>query len=178
MTGPTPPAADVANWPHPPCPHGRVIHDGCDTPGPWREDFGGYYVMGPPPDIVAWLLARLDEDEVTARALNDARPGPWQMDTEPAGAPGATAVRDRNGQLVFLSRGGVPADYVIQWSPARILAEIAAKRTLLAGHTTCHTGAGPCGDWTGSYTCIIAPDLARPYADRPDWHPSWSHADA
>lgn len=119
-------------------------------------------------DLATWLRAQLDDDERMARMLQEKRPGPWSTQADYQGEPaGGTAVVTADGELVLVGRGGVPADYAAEWHPARVLAEVDAKRRIL--------------DWAIEYmegdyapwneTCVQL--LALPYADRPGYRAEW-----
>jgi hypothetical protein len=127
-------------------------------------------------DIVAFLTARLDEDEQVAQAVEDnSAPfdGQWKND-------GGLALRTYNDWvLAYLPdarpfRPGV-LDHIARHDPARVLADVAAKRAILARHST---GAGSlrthgwycevCDDG-----CAELPALAAVYADHPDYDESW-----
>lgn len=85
-------------------------------------------------DIAEFLTARLDEDESTARA---AIPGPW-VATENRATPlvaadlwGWTASEADYGEPIT---DDVPRDtavHIARWDPARVLAEIVAKRAIV-----------------------------------------------
>lgn len=64
--------------------------------------------------------------------------------------------------------------HIAHWDPARgILATCTAKRRLLAlhGHVS-RDGYGPSGR-CDDYPCPTLQLLAMPYADHPDYDPSW-----
>ena len=130
-------------------------------------------------DLVAFLHARLDEDEQTAKGLN-------------------MAARFIDGEPNFYGAGGLAAqNHWQRFSPARVLAEVDAKRRILALHhatpspadgpadppvTVCvecgpdtHTlwetdPRGARGDW---YPCPTLRLLVLPYRDHPDYQPAW-----
>ena len=55
----------------------------------------------------------------------------------------------------------------------RALAEIDAKRRLIALHHISHPCAGPCGYSASWAPCTTMRILALPYADRTDFRPEW-----
>jgi hypothetical protein len=155
------------------------------------------------PDLAAYLRARWDEDEAAARA---ATPGPWivkdvgdreftsdddkgwwwvwqeaalphyggviQIDHTP-GAVGVASITDaRQG-----AKERADAEHIARWDPAAVLADIAAKRTLLAPHAGYHdcTAHGSDCSWTNStwYREMVLPALLAPFATRDDFDPSW-----
>jgi hypothetical protein len=116
-------------------------------------------------DLVAFLNARLDEDETAARA---AARGPWMSGT------GTDAV----------------AEHVARHDPARVLREVAVKRAIVEfyveppnGFRTGNAEAisdaeGERGRAPGLLTVIeaIALDLAAVWSDHPDYDPAWKAA--
>lgn len=149
-------------------------------------------------DLVAFLRARLDEDERIAQA---ASPGPWSVRTAederadiyaPASAGLIAHGFDRSAVAVGEDGTGgmsaADAEYIVRWDPARVLAEIAAKRAILDLHelVTPHDdddlapwresqpGLQLCRecDWK-PFPCPTVRLLAQPYADHPDFDPTW-----
>jgi hypothetical protein len=106
-------------------------------------------------DLITWLRAQLDEDERVARA--------WL----PLGNPTAA---DR--------------EHIARHDPARVLAEVDAKRRILDEHKTydVHSGFG-CGICAfNGWDKVIEPEgwcttvrlLALPYADRLGYRSEWA----
>lgn len=155
-------------------------------------------------DLVAFLRARLDEDE---RISTQAQPGDWiaGRTTEPDWGPvGAGTVGEQvfaegewwpktqvvEGTHVAVNGpgGGMIArmdrtryrtanvGHVLNWKPARVLAEVAAKRAILQTYDEArefydrHQRA-PAGELHGLHQAIEF--LAQPYADHPDFDPAW-----
>ncbi|MFE2712198.1 DUF6221 family protein [Streptomyces mirabilis] len=131
-------------------------------------------------ELVDFLRARLDEDEALAR---EAPQGPWQIGnavdpTQPCGVytfPGVRLVADGLNWLV--------AEHIAHQNPARVLADVEAKRALLDRYEA-HHWHGPAAptspdprdhaEETGACrTCITARILARVYRDHPDFNPAW-----
>lgn len=136
-------------------------------------------------DIVAFLTARLDEDEATANYSGPARIA-W------------LTYRDDFGQMLYttVATGGdpwvadghelpEPASARIVYDPARGLRGVAAKRRVLERHqnlTTAIEGiphirrCDGCGD--ANYPTLVDDcpelhDLASVYADHPDYDEGW-----
>jgi hypothetical protein len=116
--------------------------------------------------LAAFLTERLDEDEQLARTA-DAEPFPDK------GFPRGTHI------AYGLQSTGLGLDYqgfALVWDPARVLAEIEAKRQLLAEieGITFHTLDGQ-----PDPTALLRPAgrmlraLAAPYADHEDFDESW-----
>jgi len=148
--------------------------------------------------LVEFLLARIEEDEASARAAvgNDGPPTWLEDDTD-----GVYGVRpDVDWDEVCQSHTyGVPnecdfnptacgismtddlvleharARHIARHDPARVLAECAAKRQILADHEP-YDGTELCGGHDGRHTveqCALRRVLAMPYAGHPDYNPEW-----
>ncbi len=108
-------------------------------------------------DLVAFLRARLDEDEQIARAAD--------------------------GNRAFDGTGTIPdlistvAIHVARHDPARVLAEVDAKRRLIDSYLpeASKTDEQVNEEW--GYGSALADDLLRllalPYADHPDYRDDW-----
>lgn len=114
-------------------------------------------------DLVAFLRARIDEDERRAQGAN----------------PNNASVRD----AVFRSLSCYSGDvlFVTAMSPARLLAEVQAKRAIIA-HAEFVSNHGPAADYeravdltTGAAAALqdVLRWLVLPYSEHPDCHPSW-----
>jgi hypothetical protein len=125
-------------------------------------------------DLVQFLRDRLDEDEALAR---EAPPGPWHIGnavdpTQPCHVhtfPGVRLVADGLNWLV--------AEHIARQHPARVLAEVKAKRRivdLMAGILVAAQGDSEvdhCGDLGAAEDALAL--LALPYADHPAFKPEW-----
>jgi hypothetical protein len=134
--------------------------------------------------LVEFLRARLDEDEALAR---EAPPGPWHIGnavdpTQPCHVhtfPGARMVADGLNWLV--------AEHIARQNPARVLAEVEAKRRILHEHKpakpkylsrwepgcmTCST-AQAWDEKANEAHCLTLRLLALPYASHPDYREEW-----
>lgn len=112
-------------------------------------------------DLVAFLNARLDEDERVAADWPDVLPPP------PDGHP---FWQDTNGHLIYQPR-------------TRMLAEVEAKRNIIELHGR-HHECSTYNSFGGIDTCTWVTDecstlllLAQPYADHPDYDPDWALAE-
>lgn len=108
-------------------------------------------------DLVAFLRARLDEDE-----------------------RGADDVHDTYRCASVGSDPSTPFRCDCPW-PARVLAEVAAKRAILELHEGSHEcsvydhrGAVDNCAWVIDGGCSTVRLLMQPYAGHPHFHPSWS----
>jgi hypothetical protein len=135
-------------------------------------------------DLVQFLRDRLNEDEALAL---EAPQGPWHIGNavDPTQLchvhtfPGARVVADGLNWLV--------AEHIARHDPARVLAEVEAKRQLLDEHKparpeylprrelgcmTCSTAQA----WdakANAANCLTLRLLALPYADHPDYREDW-----
>lgn len=121
--------------------------------------------------LVEFLLARLADDEATARAAICQCGGP-------ACTPELGWMR-RSEAMHRLDSANV-ADHVLAWSPARVLAECAAKRAIIEGHPTWTAKSQPAGqiddedwgawdEWQGTLRL-----LAAVYSGHPDYEQEWA----
>lgn len=115
-------------------------------------------------DLVAFVRARLDEDERIAQGADRNPPN------------GSTSWTPAALQTTWDARVD---EHVARHNPARVLREVEAKRRILGEHfesflpngiplgtcTTCDNYAMPCP------TLRL---LALPYADDPDYRPEWA----
>ena len=129
-------------------------------------------------DLVAFLTARLDEDEAWAKAADLTAGGTWFSDP------------------------GIPSDgfnlpdaqHMMRHSPARVLREVDAKRKILALHAALEPEFRPgrppllrCSvclsqrdgwqeDWHGDdWPCPTVVALAAVYSDHHDYDHDWTH---
>lgn len=157
-------------------------------------------------DLVAFLRARLDEEEQAARAaIAEDDPGRWEMVDDhlngsvsvlgqfargaPLPPPTPTQCgdwyaiaewSDRDGER---PEGSVPyAEHIARWDPARVLAEVEAKRAIV-DLLARQTAACPEDDWSvdgGIETAVLADNaryllrlLVASYAEHPDFDSTW-----
>ncbi len=127
-------------------------------------------------DLVKFLRERLDEEAARAKLAFSG-----QMDPE----SGWGAYRPEWQQHTTITphvgiiHEAVQADHVVRWNPARILAEVDAKRCMLKLHerlpdgafcVTCDAPSGVPGEPHGCPTLRL---LALPYADHSDYREDW-----
>lgn len=110
-------------------------------------------------DLVAFLRARLDEDEAAAK-LAAREGGTWTQD-DPQRYPGS--ISSLGGQVVYAE--GAPdenqAPHIARHDPARVLREVEAKRAILDEYL-----AAP--GWPQDVVL-----LAAVYSDHPDYRDEW-----
>lgn len=128
-------------------------------------------------DLADFLLARIAEDEATARAA--------AADVITMGRSDGQTWHARDYEYEGIGVNGWPdegksggertpvTDQITAWSPARVLAECEAKRRIVARHAVCAPNYDEGNrletrvlDWTMRL-------LALPYADHPDYDESW-----
>jgi hypothetical protein len=130
-------------------------------------------------DLVAWLRAQLDDDERVAREAGVSASGSrWHVADR-----GAVIVRDDDGMVVVFDEGSPSreeAEHIARWDPARVLAEVDAKRRILDeivplidemdGRIESEWGLRmePIGE-----SDALVKLLALPYADQPGYRPEW-----
>jgi hypothetical protein len=144
-------------------------------------------------DLERFLNARLDEDEQAARAASKSASAQWHVDEE----YGETVLwwppefhtpfeEDRRwrGQTIE-SSGSSIAPHIARHDPARVLADVAAKRRIIDEHPNTNDGdCGTCVDGHWGYPvhggsspkrwpCTTLRLLALPYAGHPDYREEW-----
>lgn len=145
-------------------------------------------------DLIAFLRARLDEDEQIARQACEYTEAVWRLDEdgetvlwEPPNPRiakwerehGLTVLADVwRGQAIY-SDGIAKAPHIARHDPARVLAEVEAKRRivdLMAGLLDSAEGDSEVDHYGGVGAAEDALRLlALPYADRhPDYREEWS----
>jgi hypothetical protein len=131
-------------------------------------------------DLVAFLRARLDEDEATARAAFGFDPE-WQIEAakNPAHRSYRSVVRSAQSEVITDDIDDGPAVHIARHDPARALREVEAKRRILEIHydyrgvcPTCFSLRNP-PIQREPYPCDTARMLALPYADHPDYRAEW-----
>jgi hypothetical protein len=136
-------------------------------------------------DLVAFIAARLDEDEAVTNAGARRVGMPWHAEAQP-GTPGGL-VTDELG-LVGSTGGRYAADHIARYDPARVLREVAAKRRVLERHRpvggTASWRAQACaGCGTEGYCddpvtekmsdCPELRDMAAIWDGHPDYRQEW-----
>ncbi len=142
------------------------------------------------PDIVAFLAARLDEDEAAAKsaaraaAFRESDDAPeWDVDSANMIHSGPYGYVVARADEVRDEIGG----HIARWDPARVLAEVAAKRGRLREFETWNRqledvhshpeiySSGNRGEIQGMWMMARRAILwdALVYTDHPDYAPSW-----
>ena len=133
-------------------------------------------------DIVGFLTARLDEDQSVAEAASGRDPQWWETGPGYPEAPEVRVVNDRD-DLIVPEVGELEALHIARHDPARVLAEVAAKRAIMAWHEVRRVARDARDPeeratvnicWCGyDEPCATIRHLAAPYADHPDYDPAW-----
>lgn len=140
-------------------------------------------------ELITWLRAQLDEDERLAREA----PGPdWHRAIEREGKPGywrgikaelVTLRPDRPSDSLSVGADVArcadyrPAEHIARWDPARVLADIEAKRRILDAYEQAYQvewGDDPM-QAHGEQIMIerVIELIALPYADRDGYREEW-----
>jgi hypothetical protein len=140
------------------------------------------------PDMVAWVRQQIDEDERVARA---ATPGPWRVSVEGSEgsyiSPDYGDVRTKSRFIGIVNGRVQPEDgrnaaHIARHDPARVLAEVAAKRTIVDHYeawaaTLRQTPEGWTLETATAYRMAMewtVRQLAQPLAGRPGWREEWA----
>jgi hypothetical protein len=124
-------------------------------------------------DLVEFLTARLDEDEQVARDAAVDAGGTWK--------PGAGVWGDLDEVFPVVYDEGRPtpdqAAHIARHDPARVLADVAAKRQLvvaLAGYVPADMHFLDDVTASRAHVALLGlTHLALPYADHPDYREEW-----
>ncbi|MFE2911260.1 DUF6221 family protein [Kitasatospora indigofera] len=134
-------------------------------------------------DLAGFLRARLDDTAAKAQAA--IRDGAARWHTELDRVHDGYAVADEQGRPVVHDEGSPSigqAAHIAEHDPARVLAEVDAKRRILKAHPyrrapgwdrPGHIGY-ECRQCATEYECATLRLLALPYAAHPDYRPEWA----
>lgn len=137
-------------------------------------------------DLIAFLNARYDEDAETATAAA----GNCQPDPDWAVIPddrGSAIIRDSGGGVVVYDEGSPSLDearHIARHDPARVFADVEAKRRILALHPMSDYPGRPdrfedycdgCGsrEYPVTWPCDTVRLLALPFSGHPDYQEAW-----
>lgn len=129
-------------------------------------------------DLVAFIEARLAEDQAAAEAIDvpDWRAESSWMSELIEPLPSQKRLYD--GQFPLITAEDVA--HIARHDPARVLRDVAAKRRTLGRHQRLpdprvgYDLPSICGLCDSEWPCPEVLDLAAPYADHPDYHTEWS----
>ncbi|MFD9047667.1 DUF6221 family protein [Streptomyces zaomyceticus] len=123
-------------------------------------------------DLIAFLRARLDEDEQTARAVGFSR-----IETAEYlwGSQYLLLQRDEGESKVTAELDAPLSQHIARHDPARVLAEVEAKRQIIKQHERyAAERRRMMGGWDPqSDDSPILAALATVYADHPDYRDEW-----
>ena len=119
-------------------------------------------------DLIAFVTARLDEDEAAAQAASgdEWKPradvgGHWVMPASPGSAALAEALAPE------LAVAQAHAAHIARHDPARALREVERKRGLLTDITVA-------AEYSPSLADSMLSELAGIWSDHPDYRPEWA----
>jgi hypothetical protein len=128
-------------------------------------------------DLIAFLRARLDEDADLALA---ASPGPWHPDEEHDEVHAVDDIVVAEGFALSGRQLRATVDHIARHDPARVLAEVEAKRHIIDWHRQPTQDEFEDGTYRtmgcrcyGGWPCPTLRALAAPYADHPDYRDTW-----
>ena len=134
-------------------------------------------------DLIAFITARLGEDEAAANEALQETTGRWAA--RETVWPGGLVVEDECGAQILPAYGAASSPqypHIARHDPARVLREVAVKRAILVEHAqfndsiwckTCDP-AGESGDSSAWYPCKTVRTLADVWSDHPDYRQEWA----
>ncbi|WP_031051159.1 DUF6221 family protein [Streptomyces sp. NRRL F-5650] len=133
-------------------------------------------------EFLQWLREQLDDDERTARAATD---GPWttmgQRVLDPSPPSNRLGIGMAVGHAAASADYNETAEHIARHDPARVLAEVEAKRGVLRQYTDLREQVrNPVSAENRSRARALQGEigdvlrlLALPYADRPGYRDEW-----
>jgi hypothetical protein len=135
-------------------------------------------------DLIAFLHARLDEDEKEAAT---ASPGPWHANPEQDEVVAVDGETVADGFALNSQQLRATVRHIVRHDPARVLREVEAKRRILELHKAVHYRQYDPPAWIclecssrddDHYHVTDAPCetvrlLALPYSDHPGYKEAW-----
>ena len=126
-------------------------------------------------DLVEFVRACLARDEQVARR---ATPPPW---TVHVASDGIVSLDEVDGHMIAEMQGcdyhpdrrEVDGAHIARHDPARVLAEVEAKRTILDRHEPGVSEPSECGRCNDPWPCDDVKALTQPYAGEPGWQEAW-----
>lgn len=127
-------------------------------------------------DLLAFLRARLDEDERLARRCAEVGDFHW-VEGEREGR-----VEDGAGRVIVWDEGANLSGHIARHNPSRVLREVEAKRLLvdfgeyMSGWNDQHMSSVTAHEITMMRTAggILLSRLASVYSDHPDYRQDWA----
>ena len=128
-------------------------------------------------DLVAFLSARLDEDEAAANAAASVAGPGWKYETYWPEDEGTTRTCVRSETDAFLADLYDAPDYpdlaahIARHDPARVLREVEAGRKILAMY---RDAVAEAGSVTVEWLLAVVETKAAVYREHPDYDPAWA----
>ena len=123
-------------------------------------------------DLATWLLACVQADRERALA---ASPGPWHPNAEHDEVVAVDGEPVCDGFALSNNQLRATVDHIVDWDPARVLAECDTKRRIIELHAPVHRrtdiGCLTCSDLRDP--CETLRLLALPYVARPGYREEW-----
>lgn len=120
-------------------------------------------------DLVAFLRARYDEDAEKALA---ASPGPWSPNAEADEVVACDGITVADGFALSGRQLRATVEHIAEWDPARVLADVDAKRRILERAVAEIESQDP-PRASAIFASGVLLLLALPYADHPDYRQEW-----
>lgn len=146
-------------------------------------------------DMIKWVRAQLDDDEAIARVISAGgyEPQTWHSGPDGPGHVGVLlfaedrmigdppeAVERYDEPFAVVIGGRAEHRHIARWDPARVLAEVEAKRRILEEHGPderhpweCRACAGRYGDDGYPIPCPTVRLVALPFAGREGYLDEW-----
>lgn len=123
-------------------------------------------------ELVTWLRAQLDEDERVARTI---KLEPWVLSPATGTHGGWLWVfGKRSADQIWGGDQPRVGQYIVQWHPERVLAEVAAKRALLELHAPTLENVEWWHDQTGKGKALVCPSCHPAHPS--EWYPAFGEA--
>lgn len=116
-------------------------------------------------ELITWLRAQLDEDDRVAHAANLAMSDSGEWDVLGLSDPRVLPSVQAGNAIVARDLADEDAVHIARWDPARVLAEVEAKRRIL-------DEAIRLMGYDGEFEFLEL--LAQPYAGREGWREEWA----
>jgi len=118
-------------------------------------------------DIVEFLAARIAEDQAVAEAASGRDPKWWDSGPGYPEAPEIRITNDRD-DVIVAETGELAARHIVRHDPARVLAEVKAKRRVLELAIEMIEDE----EFRAAGTTLMC-NLATPYDQHPGYDPAW-----
>ncbi|MEV0093927.1 DUF6221 family protein [Streptomyces sp. NPDC050738] len=129
--------------------------------------------------LTEFLRARIAEDDRAAMAASSMLP--WVQGEDPEGSP-TFVIQGEYGSLAIECPAAADAVHIARHTPSRVLAEVQAKRRVLARHVLSPANGETETPWDNvddcqydgdNWPCPDLLDIALPYADHAEYRDEW-----